>query len=104
MDGEWIIAFSRADRELLDMMKEAVPQSGRRWDVENQLWQIAALEIVCLAGGTRVGRFGALAIRRSLRRSDDHQQLVEPQSTKHNPHRSPALSFGRNLRSGKAPR
>lgn len=42
IDGEWIVAFSRADRELLDMMKDSVPQSDRRWDAENQLWQITA--------------------------------------------------------------
>ncbi|WP_433758014.1 hypothetical protein [Nocardia sp. CA-135398] len=42
MNSEWIIAFSRADHDLLNLMKEAVPQSGRRYDGKNQLWQITA--------------------------------------------------------------
>ncbi|WP_329414602.1 hypothetical protein OG563_18045 [Nocardia vinacea] len=42
MNSEWIIAFSRADLELLDVMKEAVPLPGRRYDGKNQLWQITA--------------------------------------------------------------
>jgi len=42
MNGEWIVAFSGVDQELLDVMKEVVPKPGRRWNLKDQHWHITA--------------------------------------------------------------
>lgn len=39
---EWVLAFSRADRELLDIMKNSIGQADRRWDASGQCWLVTA--------------------------------------------------------------
>lgn len=81
VDREWTVAFSRADLELIDMMKEVIPKSGRRWDGRNHRWQITVNAPVMMHLCTSFEGLGAVVTKPDTltpqRRSDADQGSVE---------------------------
>ncbi|MFJ4652671.1 hypothetical protein ACIP5Y_15530 [Nocardia sp. NPDC088792] len=73
-DSEWTIAFSRADHELLDVMKKAVPGSSRRWERADSHWRITADVQVMVDLCTALEQLGASVAKPDIlsqRRPDD---------------------------------
>ncbi|WP_280395047.1 hypothetical protein [Nocardia brasiliensis] len=60
--GEWIVAFTHSDRELLDAMKEAVSPRPR-WDVGRKHWRVIASTQVMTDLCARFEQFGASVTR-----------------------------------------